>query len=394
MKKLTVLLVTIPFIAGLSGCNNNPSGTEGDELIIVDVTKTYSDRKEIILQDFMDVEYIPLETNEDFINQGWVLAVGDETILVRNLNDDGDIFVYDRTGKALRKFNRKGSGGEEYVYASSVVLDEDKGEMFINDISQKKILVYDLYGNFKRSFKHNPNNQDLYYTDMFNFDKDHLICYDPENEDYSLFIVSKLDGSFTHEINVPFTEKYHLRQVLYNDDGEPEVTFSPGGGYYNLIPFKGDWMLIEFSTDTIFALSDNYKLRPLMVRTPSIKSMDPQVMLVLRFFTDRHYFMETIKNEIDFETSRGFPRTFMAYDREEKQFIGYIIFNGDYSIKKEMYMNYLRPVGHEIESWQRIEAYQLVESYENGELKGQLKEIAAELNEEDNPVIMLVKHRK
>ena len=36
----------------------------------------------------------------------------------------------------------------------SLILDEDNGEMFVNDIFSKKNVVYDLYGNFKRSFKH------------------------------------------------------------------------------------------------------------------------------------------------------------------------------------------------------------------------------------------------
>jgi hypothetical protein len=39
-------------------------------------------------------------------------------------------------------------------------------------------------------------------------------------------------------------------------------------------------------------------------------------------------------------------------------------------------------------------AYELVEAYEKGGLKGKLKEIAAELNEESNPVIMLAKYKK
>jgi len=52
-------------------------------------------------------------------------------------------------------------------------------------------------------------------------------------------------------------------------------------------------------------------------------------------------------------------------------------------------------VSHEIESWQSIDAHQLVESLEKGELKdGKLKEIATKLDEDSNPVIMLVKHRK
>ena len=34
------------------------------------------------------------------------------------------------------------------------------------------------------------------------------------------------------------------------------------------------------------------------------------------------------------------------------------------------------------------------EAYEKGQLKGRLKEIAATLDEEANPVIMLIKHKK
>lgn len=57
-------------------------------------------------------------------------------------------------------------------------------------------------------------------------------------------------------------------------------------------------------------------------------------------------------------------------------------------------MNWLRPVNHEIESWQVLEAHELVKSYEKDQLKGKLKEVAATLDEESNPVIMLIKHKK
>ena len=42
----------------------------------------------------------------------------------------------------------------------------------------------------------------------------------------------------------------------------------------------------------------------------------------------------------------------------------------------------------------KYEADDLVEALEKGELKGKLKEVAAKLKEEDNPVIMLVKYKK
>jgi hypothetical protein len=53
-----------------------------------------------------------------------------------------------------------------------------------------------------------------------------------------------------------------------------------------------------------------------------------------------------------------------------------------------------RPLNNEIAIWQILEANQLVKSYQKGELKGKLKEIAATLAEESNPVIMLIKHKK
>ena len=53
-----------------------------------------------------------------------------------------------------------------------------------------------------------------------------------------------------------------------------------------------------------------------------------------------------------------------------------------------------KPINGIIATYQNLSANKLVEAYENNELKGKLKEIAAELDEESNPVIMLVKYKK
>ena len=123
-----------------------------DDLITVDVTNNSFPKKELALQDFMDVEYIRWKQTMILLIR-FVQAIGKEFILAKNYRDDGDIFVYDRTGKAIRKINRKGQGGEEYISCRSVTLDEENNEMFINDFLARKIKVYDLEGNFKRSIK-------------------------------------------------------------------------------------------------------------------------------------------------------------------------------------------------------------------------------------------------
>lgn len=388
MKRTITFLLAILFIA--TGCGQKQSGN--DELIVVDVTKTPSSKKELILQDFMDVEYIALETKDDFVNQGFVQAIGEKYILVRNRNDDGDIFVYDRTGKALRKINRKGQGGEEYTGLFNITLDEDNEEMFVNDIFAKKILVYDLYGTFKRSFKQKEGIGSQFYIDIFNYDRENLICYDEYNEEVPFLILSKQDGRIVKEVKVPYDKKLFLQQQMNDESSNMVYTVSPGP-HRSIIPFKDDWLLFELSSDTVYALLPDYNLRPVLARTPSVQSMEPQEFLLLRLFSDRYYFMESIKNVYDFDSKSGFPQTFLMYDKQEKSFFKYTVYNGDYTTKEEMYMNRLRPVSHAIESWQTLESYRLVTSYEKGELTGKLKEIASTLDEEDNPVIMLVKHK-
>ena len=387
MKGTTIFFLFILLIT--AGCKRQ--NQTADNLITVDVTKNSFPKKELILQDFMDVEYIPLETNDDFVNQGFVQAVGEKFIIVANYRKDGDIFVYDRTGKALRKINRQGQGGEEYISFISITLDEENNEMFLNDHWARKIKVYDLEGNFKRSFKQKQESNTQFYGQIFNYDKENLICYDECNDDIPFLLVSKQDGSITKEIKTPFKEKKLFIQLLRHEGG----TRAAGPGEYSRVtPFKGNWILLEPSSDTIYTLMPDYSLRPFIVRTPPVHTMNPESFLTLKLVSDRYYFMESIKNVYDFSKEEGFPRTYFIYDTLEKDFFRYIIYNGDYSNKKEFYMSMLTPINSKGELWATLNAFELCKDYENGKLKGKLKEVAATLGEDDNRVIMLVKHKK
>ena len=64
MKRFIFTGIIILFV--MAGCGGDHSSTDG--LITVDVNDSYSTKKELVLQDFMDVEYIPLETNDEFTN--------------------------------------------------------------------------------------------------------------------------------------------------------------------------------------------------------------------------------------------------------------------------------------------------------------------------------------
>ena len=379
MKRANIFLVVILLVV-MAGCGGGKQST--DNLIIVDVTKSYLEKK-LILQDFMDVEYIVLETNDDFITRGVVKDVGKEIILVTNPNNDGDIFIFDRTGKGIRKINRRGQGPEEYTRFTDIILDETNSEIFVVDYAAKKILVYDLSGNFKRSFK---NIDTGYYLSVFNFDQDHLIGYKftIANERPCHLIISKQDGSIIREINVPFKEI----KTSFVIEGEMSASFP----YRQTLPNHNNFVLVEISSDTVYNYLPNGTLSPIIVRTPSIHSMEPEVFLLPGMMTDRYYFIQALQKVFNFETGKGFTYSALAYDRQDNTIYSCILYNDDFSNKK-LFIN-SPPVNHEIATWQSLEAYQLVEALKKGDLKGRLKEIAATLDEEDNPVIMLVKHKK
>ena len=386
----TLIFIEAILLLVMTSCGSDNTSTDG--FITVDVTKSsYSPKKELVLQDFMDVEYIPLETNDEFVNQGYVNAIGEKYIIVTNYREDGDIFVYDRNGKAIRKINRKGQGGEEYISCLKIILDEENEELFINDFFARKIKVYDLEGNFKRSFKQKQEGDTQFYGEIFNYDKNNLICYDECNADIPFLLISKKDGSITREIITPFKEKKLFIQLLRYEGG----TRAAGPGPYSRItPFKGNWILLEPSSDTIYTLMPDCSLRPFIAKTPPVHTLDPEFYLILKLVSDRYYFMESIKNVYDFRKEEGFPKTYFVYDTQEKDFFSYIIYNGDYSYKKELYMVMFTPINTKGELWATIDAFELCRDYEKGKLKGKLKDIAAKLGEDDNRVIMLVKPKK
>jgi hypothetical protein len=204
-------------------------------------------------------------------------------------------------------------------------------------------------------------------------------------------IISKQDGSVVREIEIPFEEKI-LTVVIKKLENNMTQVGSPGFEC-NMIPYPGGWILEEPSADTLYNYAPDHTMRPLIVRTPSVQSMDPPVFFFLNALTDRYYFMTTILKEWDFAAGDGFPTTYLAYDKQEEAISRYKIYNDDFSDNRQVFFR-SNPVNDEIITWQSMDAGRLIEDYGKGKLKGRLAEIAAGMDEEDNPVIMLAKYKK
>lgn len=377
----TIIFLTI--VSGCGGADKNLS----DDYITVNVSKDYPEKK-LILQDVMDVEYIALETTDEFITHGIVADIGEEIILVKNSINDGNIFIFDRrTGKAIRRINRLGQSGEEYPYIAKCTLDEEFNELFITHAN--KISVYDLYGNFKRSFNFIDPESD--YLNVFNYDQNNLIVYNnkgngmiPDQQPYHA-IISKQDGSITREISIP-SQGYRTVVIFGENEAKAIPVFFP------TTPSLDKWILMNISSDTIYTYSENDDIKPFIVRTPSIYSMDTEIFLFVSKVTDRYYFMRTMPKEINTETMKLVSGNNLVYDKQEKSIFKYKIHNADFLSERPIY--WFPTVNQNIPCWNPFDAFELIEAYNNGNLKGRLEKIAAELNEESNPVIMIIKYKK
>ena len=386
----TAIIISAMILASLIGCEENKQSV--DELITIDVTKSYP-KKKLPLQDIFDIEYIQLDTNHIFTTMGYMQDISENMIIVRNLNrsSDGDIFIFDRKGNGLRKINRQGSGAEEYRFLLRVTLDEENKELFVVDHWSKKVYVYDLFGAFKRCFKFKDGTS---YDRVFNLGKDHLICNDGSNGfndeiKNTFFILSKQDGSVLKEIHIPYDKK--KTSIIINK----ELNRATGPRNEESIPFHDTWVLMEHSSDTIYRVFPDQNIFPFIVRTPSIQSMETEIFLYPGVLTNRYCFMQTVKKEYDFATNMGLPRTDLMYDKKENAIYECSIYNADYTNEEIMSLGHgVTFINKEVSFVYKLEAPDLVEAYEGGELQGHLKEIAARLNEESNPVLMIAKYKK
>lgn len=377
-------LFAVAFLFALMGCSNH----QQKELITVDVTMEYP-RKELILQDFMDVEYIPLETTDEFVLQGKVADVGKKKLILTNARQ-GEILIFDRaTGKGLKKINRRGNGPEEYILPFNVHLNEEETEIFVNDGPSSKIQVYDLKGAYKRTISYKKG---ALVTNLFDYDADHFLSQDvyaPENETFAstFFLMSKRDGSRT-DIEISF--KKRVSPVITKRVGDMIYGSTPKNSFIS--SYHGNWILTEPSSDTVYKHQQDGNLHPFIVRTPSIQAMTPEVFLFPGFLSDRFYFMQTVKKECDFEKNQEMPTVDLVYDKQERQMYRSIVYNADFDKRKEDMS--ACPIDEELAFSVQLEPSDLLDANEKGHLKGRLKEIAANLKEEDNPVIMLVKPKK
>ena len=391
--KTQKLILLLSFL--LIGSQLISSQSKTGDLPVFDFSKNYPQKK-LRLQDMADIEYVPLETTDDILLGGSseLSAVTDKYILVHEARL-GDIFVFDRkTGKLYSHFNHKGQGGMEYNWINNgTILDEKKEEIYV---CSQFILVYSLKGEYKLTLKINGFDHDM---KILNFNDESLLIYDDVNiepgrenktkkDPYSL--VSKKDGSLISVLGIHFPKRYSnaIPQKLEDNKWRSFQFYYPQNMHYG-----SDIMIMDISSDTLYQLSSDKGLIPLLTRKPSVHASEPRNIWMPFLTTDKFMLLGTLL--LDFNTTGSKIPTLM-YDFKTGEVSKVPILDTEYdtrvwsqgrwspevspAIAKNMYAEF-------------IQASSVIDAYKGKRLKGNGMKIAKTLVEDDNPVVRILKFK-
>ena len=349
-----------------------------DDVLEVDLNDDYS-KKDLVLQDLMDVEYIPLETADDFVCEGRVLDIGKNLILVGNEKFDGEVFVFDRNGNFRNKFNNRGQGDREYVLMTNALLDEENEEILINDPATRKIVVYSLEGEYKRTL---GIGVECSVVDIFNFDKDKIICevaLSPEsNHRVKAMVISKENGAVHKKIDL-FCDKIIPTRI---DKGQMRYFYK----YVSILSYQDFWLMPAASSDTIFKVLEG-NVSPFIVKTPSVQDSKPEKFLFPRLLTSQFYFFEKV------EKKDNFLKENLVYSVADNALYSYNIYNEDIKDDVPLNLQECNTKDAEVGYWYSMDAYRLIKLKNEKKLHGKLELVTEGLDENSNPVIVLMRDK-
>ncbi|MDR2913889.1 MAG: 6-bladed beta-propeller [Tannerella sp.] len=396
-KKRTGLKMTVIFITALlflqckSGTEKNGAG----ELAEIDVTMDYP-RKELYLQDIAKVEYIPFETNDNALmsRSAKIFYVSDDYIIAANIVE-GDVFVFDGNGKWKHSFNHKGQGSEEYIYLNSIAFDEKAKEIFVCEwfSSNPKILVYGENGEYNRTLPCPPD----FWPNLYNFDDETLFVYD----DYGIFnmegysnrpylFMSKKDGSFTDSLNIHLPVRLSNTSVWHGEENGQPMTYSRSMRISYNRSYGKNFLIADWSADTIFRLTPQKELQPMIVRKPPMQSTDPKILLSNFLVTDKFILLGVHKMDYNaLKNGEEISQKQLMYDFGTGEINVYRLKNKD--IPSSTNVTIMDAITPENTGITMYNAAFLFDLDGKGEAKGDLKELLNTLNEDTNPVLVKIK---
>ena len=354
---------------------------------LIDISRNYP-QENISLQSIADIEYIPLETTDTILldKDAKIAYVSDNYVVIWQRRQ-AEVFVFNRNGKIHSHIKRKGPGPEEYTYLVNVVFDEKNEEIFLIDFG--RILVYSNSGEYKRILRISMNSG---LNTFYNFDDETILMYDEYGEGYMdtynempYVFISKKDGSIVSVLNYRLPVRYS--NMFIQMQGQNEATAVAISLPYNR-HFGDEFIIADISSDTIYRLTKNRDMTPMIVRKPSVHDTSPITVLVPKLITDKFIVLHRLTIDFIDRDNRGRSMADFLYEFETGKISNVRLGNED--IPWFSWNHFDMDIPRNMTAL-LLQTQDIKDQFSR--LNGELKQLAPSLNYEDNPVLMIVKFK-
>jgi len=226
-----------------------------DKIIAKHVIKINIDKSQVFdVSNLMKLwDYIPLETTgESIIKKIDKIYVTDSFILIFD-SKLSEILLFNKKGKFIRKFGKKGQGPGEHIMFHDIFFEESTGLVYAEEAYKRSIFIYNMSGKLVNEISTN----NFWFRSFIKVEKGYWIysCYERGNPNiYNLMLV---DNNFHKIIKGYLPQKKFFRTTIgttfvQNDKKESFFIYPNSNIIYqikdeNIIPLYS----IDFGVKTI-----------------------------------------------------------------------------------------------------------------------------------------------
>jgi hypothetical protein len=245
MYKYFIIGLIIVF---LIGCNRQKSVEQNRDYITVSVNPKKALKSINMSEIFSEIEYIPLENaDKHVIGEIHQLIAYKNRFYIFDRFHTQSVFCFQQDGKFLFELNRKGTGPGEYVKLKNVSIDYDNDYLLLYCGQIKQILVYDLDGNYVKSYR----TKDIWANDFSYTGNGYAAfygCY-TSNPQYS-------KNGMTPNLLIAKTDDYKILHTDLFFPSEIKMSVVVGNAKHFSSYHNGTVSLLAEYNDTVFHISE------------------------------------------------------------------------------------------------------------------------------------------
>jgi len=326
------------------------------------------------------LEYVPLETSPiSIISSIDNVFITDSLIFVSD--SDQRLLAFDISGRYIRQIGTNGRGPGEYQTVENFIVDNKHKKIYL--LTFRRVNVYDFNGNFIREIKLDFPSSEIIIDDNENLILHPFSSAQPKNEEvYSWYFYDEMGN-----------EKLKIKNTIKRTKGGITIPYSP------LYMYNGIPHFMEFGVDTLYTYSDNLRTPYAVLNLGKLKyPNDPTLQESL-----------TIDNRIwvyKIQESKHFLFINLWWGHDS---ILYCVFNKPNSVFSEMNESgFTNDIDYGLNFWPMKvindslfvdckEAIEIIEYARNSQSKvkeqnNHIKELANQLSETSNPVLIILKN--